>query len=118
VHNLITIFERQVISYQTLGLKANDPSLATLDRLNQSSGKELIRLERNRLRATQFVGVIQAGEYTIQILPKIDCDPEANTEATIGSSAYERAATSAAQNFLYLLTHARRLKLHNQSLVL
>jgi len=116
MHKLITIFERQAVSFQALGITANDPFLATLDRLNQSSGRELIRLERNRLHATQFVGVIQAGEYTIQILPKIDCDPEANTEAIIGSSAYERAATSAAQNFLYLLTHARRLKLHNQSL--
>lgn len=116
VHRLITIFERQAVSFQALGLTANDPFFETLDRLNQSSGRELIRLERNKLRATQFVGVIQAGEYTIQVLPKIDCDPEANTEAAIGSPAHERAANSAAQNFLYLLTHARRLKLHNQSL--
>lgn len=116
MNSLITLFERQAASYQTLGLTANDPFLEALDRLNQSSGRELVRLERNRLCATQFVGVIQAGGYTVQILPKIDCDPEANTEASIGSSAYERAATSAAQNFLYLLTYARRLKLHNQSL--
>ena len=116
MYSLITIFERQAVSYQALGLTANDPFLETLDRLNQSTGRELIRLERNRLRATQFVGVIQARGSTIQILPKIDYDPEANAEAIIGSAAYERAATSAAQNFLHLLTHARRLKLHNQSL--
>ena len=114
--SLITIFERQTIPYQALGLTANDPFLETLDRLNKSAGKELIRLERKGLRAMQFVGVIQAGEHTIQILPKIDCDPEANSEAVIGSLSYERAATSAAQNFLHLLTHARRIKLHNQSL--
>jgi len=97
-------------------LTANDPLLEILDRLNQNSGKELIRLERKGLRATQFVGVIQAGGRTIQILPKIDCDPEANTEAVVGSASYERAAVSASQNFLHLLTHARHLKLHNQSL--
>ncbi len=76
----------------------------------------MICLERKGLRATQFAGVIQAGGRTIQILPKIDCDPEANTEAVVGSASYERAAVSASQNFLHLLTHARHLKLHNQSL--
>lgn len=116
MHRLITLFERHAVSYQALGLAANDPFLEILEGLNQSSGRELIRLERNRLHATQFVGVIQVGEYTVQILPKIDYDPEANAEAIIGSLAYERAAISAAQNFLHLLAHARRLKLHNQSL--
>lgn len=114
--NVITLFERQTIPYPALGLAANDPLLETLDRLNQNAGKELIRLERKGVRTTQYVGVIQAGGRTIQILPKIDCDPEADTEAVIGSTSYERASISAAQNFMHLLTHARRLKLHNQSL--
>lgn len=114
--NVITLFERQFIPYQALGLTANDPLLEILDRVNQNCGNELICLDRKGLRATQFVGVIQAGEQTIQILPKIDCDPEANAEAVIGSASYERAAVSASQNFLHLLTHTHRLKLHNQSL--
>ena len=113
---VITLFERQAIPYPVLDLTANDPLLETIDRLNQNAGKELIRLERKGLRTTQYVGVIQVGGRTIQILPKIDCDPEADTEAVMGSSSYERASVSAAQNFLHLLTHARRLKLHNQSL--
>ena len=54
--SLITLFERQTIPYQALGLTDNDPFLETLDRLNKSAGKELIRLERKGLRATQFVG--------------------------------------------------------------
>lgn len=116
MHNLITIFERQAVAYQAVGLKVDDPFLATLEHLNITSGRELIRLERNKLRATQFVGVIQTGNTTIQILPKIDYDPNSDTEALIGSAAYERATTSAAQNFLQLLVHARRVKLHNQSL--
>ena len=116
MHDLITLFERQAIPYQALGLQANDPLLEALDRLNQSAGVELIRLERKGLRATQFVGVIQAGGRTIQILPKIDCDPDASTDAVVGSLSYERAAASAAQNFMRLLIHARKLKLHNQTL--
>jgi len=116
VDNVITIFERQSVPYHALCLTATDPLLEILDRLNQNSGKELIHLERKGLRATQFVGVIQAGGCTIQILPKIDCDPEANAEAVIGSTAFEKATVSASQNFMHLLTHARRLKLHNQSL--
>ena len=116
MNRLITLFERQAISYQALGVKPDDPLLESVDRLNQSSGNELIRLERKGLRAMQFVGVIQAGDWTIQILPKIDCDPEADADAVKGSLPYERAATSAAQNFLYLLTHAQNLKLHNQTI--
>lgn len=114
--SVITLFERQSVPYQALGLTANDPLLEILDRLNQNAGKELIRLERKGLCATQFVGVIQAGGRTIQVLPKIDCDPDANAEAVIGSASYKRAAVSAAQNFLHLLSHVRRLKFHNQSL--
>ena len=106
MENVITLFERQFIPYQALGLTANDPLLEILDRVNQNCGKELIRLERKGLRATQFVGVIQAGGHTIQILPKIDCDPEASAVAVLGSATYERATISASQNFWHLLIHA------------
>jgi 5-methylcytosine-specific restriction enzyme subunit McrC len=116
MNSLITLFERQAIPYQALGLPVNDPLLDTLDRLNKSSDRELIRLEHKGLRATQFVGVIQTGRRMIQILPKIDCDPEANSDAVVGSLPYERAAASAAQNFMLMLIHARKLKLHNQTL--
>jgi 5-methylcytosine-specific restriction enzyme subunit McrC len=115
VESIVSIFERQIVPYQTLGLTSNDPFLEILDRLNTSSGKELIQLERKGLRATQLVGVIQAGKHTIQILPKIDCDPEANADAILGSVPYERAAASAAKNFMHLLTYTSGLKLHNQS---
>ena len=108
MNNVITFFKRQFIPYQALGLIANDPLLEILDRVNQNCGKELIRLERKELRATQFVGVIQARGHTIQILPKIDCDPEASAVAVLGSATYERAIVSALQNFFHILTHALR----------
>lgn len=113
---LFTLFEQQSVTYQALGLSANDPLLDALDRLNQKAGCELVRLERSGLRATQYVGVLQVGGYQIQILPKIDCDPAADTNSVAGSDAHSKAATSAAQNFMYLLTHVNNLKLHNQTL--
>ncbi len=116
VSKVVTLFEHQTILYQSLGLPANDPLLDTLDRLNQSAGKELIQLERNGLRATQYVGVIQAGAHLIQILPKIDCDPDGRSEAPAGSMPHDLAANSAARNFMHLLSHAHRLKLHPQAL--
>jgi len=116
VSNLITLFERQAISFENLGLPADDPLLDILDRLNQNAGNELIQLERKGLRATQFVGVIQAGTHLIQILPKIDCDPDGDPEATAGSMAHDQAVNSAARNFMHFLRHARRLKLHHQVL--
>jgi 5-methylcytosine-specific restriction enzyme subunit McrC len=114
--NLITLFEHQAIPYQALGLPVNDPLLDTLDRLNQSAGKDLIHLERNGMRATQYVGVIQVGAHLFQILPKIDCDPDGRIEAPDGSMPHDLAANSAAQNLIHLLSHARHLKLHTQAL--
>jgi 5-methylcytosine-specific restriction enzyme subunit McrC len=114
--NVMTLFERQSIPYETLGLAAGDPLLDTLDQLNQRQGKEIIGLERRKIRATQHVGVIQAGDRLIQILPKIDYDPSGNSEAPTGSYSQEQAAKSATRNFLYLLNHARKLDLKNQPL--
>ena len=87
---VITLFEHQAISYQELGLPANDPLLDTLDRLNKSAGTNLLQPERNGMRATQYVGVIQAGALLFQILPKIDCDPDGHAEAPAGSMPLER----------------------------
>jgi 5-methylcytosine-specific restriction enzyme subunit McrC len=114
--NIITLFERQANTYQSLGLAANDPLLETMDQLNQSAGKELIQLERKGLRATQYVGVIQAGAHLIQILPKIDCDPDGLAEAPVGTMSHDLAVISAARNFMHLLNLARRLKLQPQAL--
>ncbi len=116
VNNVITLFEHQSITYQALGLPVNDPFLEVLDRINQSAGIELIQLGRRQLRATQYVGVIQAGSHLIQILPKIDCDPDGFADAPISSRAHDLAAISAARNFMHLLAHTRRLKLHSQTL--
>ena len=114
--NPITLFEQQSVPYQILGLQGDDPLFGIIERLNQSAGIQLIRLERNELRATQFVGVIQAGTYLIQILPKIDCDPDGDANAPIGTTMHDVAVNSAARNFMHMLMCTRQLKLHNQTL--
>jgi 5-methylcytosine-specific restriction enzyme subunit McrC len=114
--NIITLFERQSIPYQSLRLEDNDPLFEILDRLNQSAGIELIQLGRKEIQATQFVGVIQAGSHLIQILPKIDCNPDGDANAPIGSQKYVVAVDSASRNFMHLLMHTQQLKLHNQTL--
>jgi 5-methylcytosine-specific restriction enzyme subunit McrC len=114
--NIITLFEQQSIPNQSLRLPENDHLLEILDRLNQSAGIEFIQLGRKELRTTQFVGVIQAGSHQIQILPKIDCDPDGDANAPIGNQKYDVAVDSASRNFMHLLMHTRQLKLHNQTL--
>ena len=94
LENLITLFEQQTVSYEALGLAADDPVLEVLDRLNHNSDMEMVQLERKGLRASRYVGVIQAGSRTFQILPKIDCDLKANAEAAPGSDAFQLAAAA------------------------
>ena len=113
---LITLFEQQSIPYQALGLETNDPLLEALDAINQKTGNEIIRIERKGLRTSQFVGVIKAGDYLIQILPKIDYGQDAGAEVVPGTAPYEKAAQYAARNFLHLLRYTEKLTLHNQSI--
>ena len=113
----LTLFEQRNIEYSQLGLLPDDPLIEALENLNKQSKRELIRLERKSLRTTQFVGVIKVLDYTIQILPKIDSEPESIQEEIIGSRPYQKAALSAAKNFLYLLSYVKSIKLHTQSIV-
>ena len=113
---IISIFEQQSYSYESLGLTDHAPLLHALEGLNQRSGIQFIQLGRKELRATQYVGVIQVDKCLIQILPKIDFDPKANINAPQGSSSYEYSVNSAARNFIFLLNYALGLKFNNQTL--
>jgi len=113
---LITLFEHQAVSYELLDITDIDLLLDEIDKINQTAKIDLIKLERKGLRTFQYVGIIQAGSYLIQILPKIDCDPAGSPEAPNGSLPKEIAVRSAAHNFLHLLRHTHNLKLHHQVL--
>ncbi len=106
----ITLFEYEAIPYEVLGVEPDSEVLGELEKLNASSGEDLVKLERKQLRATRFVGVMRTRSLTLQVLPKIDHDgsPEA------GGEALKRAERSAAGNLLRMLSYTRDLKVREQ----
>lgn len=113
---VITLFEHQSCSYADLGWTMDNPVLAQLEQFNNAAGRELVRVGRRHLRATQHVGVMRLGGVTIQILPKIDYDPAGNNDAALDSPPYASAVASATANLLYLLSYACDLELHEQEI--
>jgi 5-methylcytosine-specific restriction enzyme subunit McrC len=109
----ITLFEHQARSYESLGWSTNHPAVNELERLNKSCGEEMLRLGRGELRASHFVGVLRTSTSTIQILPKIDYDPDGNAEAEQGSARLN-AEHSAMRNLLYMLSYTRDLQVREQ----
>jgi 5-methylcytosine-specific restriction enzyme subunit McrC len=91
----VTLFEHDRLSYQALGLPVDHPRLEQLQRFNAAAGVEYITLERQGIRAHQYVGVIDLGDWAIQILPKIDYQ---------SATPFQRE-TSAARNLLHMLAY-------------
>ena len=113
---VVTLFEHQKCSYKELGWEAVHPTISQLERLNEAAETELLRLGRTHLQATQFVGVIQVGEATLQILPKIDYDPMGNADAHGDSKPFQAAADSATRNLLHLLSYTQDLQVREQDI--
>jgi len=86
----ITVFEYERIA----GL--SDAQQNLLEKLNKSSGETLFRFDRRDAYATSFVGVVQLGADTLQVLPKMYRE----------EAAAERDATA---NLLFLLSYTRKL---------
>jgi 5-methylcytosine-specific restriction enzyme subunit McrC len=112
----ITFFEHQARSYVELGWSTDDPVLEQIEQLNADSRCGLFHLGRHGLRAQQFVGVMRAGGFTLQVLPKIDWMPDANVDALAGSPAHQVAVLSATQNLLHLLSYAQDLEIREQDI--
>jgi hypothetical protein len=53
---VITLFERQAVPYEILGITSGDSILDSLDQLNQRSGQTIIELERRKIRARNVRG--------------------------------------------------------------
>ena len=116
---LITLFEYQSAAYTEIGLSPNDPDIQALARFCAAARKEtreqaLLALELDRVKATQFVGILRAGHTTFQILPKIDA--RGNAEAAPGSEEFQQAITSAQNNLMFMLTYAFDLKAEAQEI--
>lgn len=77
----LTLFE-----HERLDFPWENRHMITLERLNRSLGVELLRATTHRgrriLKANQYVGVVQLGHTTIQILPKIDYGADKTGSAT------------------------------------
>jgi 5-methylcytosine-specific restriction enzyme subunit McrC len=113
---VITLFEHQKRSYRELGWEPADPVLTRLEQLSEAAGTDLLRLGRTYLHATQFVGVIQLGETTLQILPKIDYGSVGDADAGSDSMPFQTAVDSATRNLLYLLSYTHDLQVKEQDI--
>ena len=116
MRRLITVFERKTYTYSELGIEPKGELLDGIDKLNLRNNSEYLTLGRATLRTNQFVGVLTVGETTLQILPKIDCDPLGRVDSQVGSNANARAASSAGRNFIYMLALVEDLRLHPTTL--
>ena len=72
-----TLFEHETLTYAELEVEPHGRCLRELERLNESAETELVKLERTKLRATQFVGALRTSELALHILPKIDSEGSA-----------------------------------------
>jgi 5-methylcytosine-specific restriction enzyme subunit McrC len=78
MHNNSTI---QVFEYEFLEMKKKGfeyEHWVALDEYNEAHGGDFFRLTHDGVKFQQYVGVIQVGNITIEILPKIGKDAEPN----------------------------------------
>lgn len=124
----ITLFEHQTRRYDDLfpvdfgerGINAKkqlaqrEYVLQAMEQLNTAAGQEIIHLGRSHLRTGAWVGMLRAGAYTIQILPKLDAwnrNAPSSDKQTIDLPSSQRAA----RNLLTLLAYAFDLPLVTQN---
>jgi len=101
----VSAFEHQPIPLVGEGVLLREVHLRQLERLNRQAGVDLIQLGYKQLRATSYVGVVQLGNVTIQVLPKVD--------ATGRDDAKDPASVdSAVANLLWMLVYAGELPIH------
>ena len=109
----LTLFEFERINIEELGWSRDHPYLDLLERLNESAGDTLINVGRKSIKAAKYVGVIRAGDLTIQILPKIDY-LESDVGAERKRPNRQRQEQSALTNLLHMLSYAEDLQLKEE----
>lgn len=123
---ILSLFEHQFCPYEEIDFGRLPSSgrqrvLEELESLNQSYGQDIVRLEHKGLRAAQQVGVVRAGELSIEILPKIDYtasqQPGSNrrSQNQNGRPRLALPAQSAARNLLVMLSYAYDLRISPQA---
>jgi len=102
---LVSVFEHQPISLIGEDVPFRQTHLRQLERLNLQAGVEIVRLGYRQLRATSYVGVIQLGNVTLQILPKVDA-------TGVNDARHSASVEKAAANLLWMLVYAGELPIH------
>jgi 5-methylcytosine-specific restriction enzyme subunit McrC len=113
---VITLFEHESRAYRDFGLTRDHPGLEHIERLNDAHRAEMLRVGRNCLTATAYVGVWRVGGLVVQVLPKIDHRPAGAPEPAPGTPAYEQAVHSATRNLLRMLAVAGDFPITEQDL--
>jgi 5-methylcytosine-specific restriction enzyme subunit McrC len=72
----IQVFEYELLETKTQGFEVSH--WEALGKYNEQHGGNFFRLTHNGVKFQQFVGVIQVGNITIEILPKIGKDADPN----------------------------------------
>ena len=103
----VTLFEHEERDYASLGLHAGHEIIDLLEKINESSGGNIFQLGRHSLKASSHVGVVQVGDWTFQILPKIDYGDQSDNS--------DFSHQSAASNLIVLLSYAYDLKIYEQA---
>ncbi len=114
--NVISLFEHMRCPYDEISLTWNHPVVEEIANINETAKTEFIYLGRTYLKAKEYVGVIQIGDTTFQILPKIDSDPTGDSESPISTKAYEAAVDSATRNLLYFLSYTHNFPIREQEI--
>ena len=80
--NIITVYEHDAIRTTDKGTCSISPTqLKALELFNGDDGVPYFNLIHNGVKFCEFVGVLQIGKLTIQVLPKIDRGAESDKES-------------------------------------
>ncbi len=102
---LVSFYEHQYITYADMGILSSDQVWEALEKFLNSTDTAAFQIGRHGIKAAEYVGVIQVGDISFQILPKID-----GSEVT----SDKPSTKSAVQNLLFFLTYAYDLQIKAQ----
>ena len=106
-NNKLTLFEHQQVAYDELKFRDIEKILVGIECVNRKAGINIINLNRECLSATHYVGVIQVGDFIIEIFPKIDYSDDTSKEFDIDS---------AASNLLVMLAYAYNIEFDSKTI--